>query len=141
MTHSRPLPSLRIAALFGCLFALTLSLPAAAHEAKATLLVTARVVRTAQVDVAVLPSVKPAAPTAVKGGTEWKVPLKASAESSNALPAPRAGVTFQVKDCQGAQAQREAGSLKVFVPQGAQCAPVVVATVYPDGAPPDSEKL
>lgn len=141
MTQPRPLPSLRLPAFAGALLALTLSLPAAARETKATIRVTARVVRTAQVDVAVLPTVKPAVPKAVKGGTEWSVPLRVSAGSSSTLPAPKPGATYQVKDCQGAQAERTAGELKVFVPEGAACAPVVVATVYPDGAPPEAEQL
>lgn len=123
------------------LASLALSLPASAREAKATILVTARVVRTAQVDVAVLSTEKTPTAQAVKGGTEWKVPLKVTAGSSSTAPAPKAGATYQVKDCQGAQAERTDGELKVFVPSGATCAPVVVATVYPDGAPPEAERL
>jgi hypothetical protein len=138
MTPPR-LPSLASAALL--LAALTVSLPAAAREAKGTLLVTARVVQTTQVEVAVLPTEKPSTAKVVKGGTEWKVPLKVSAGSSGAAPGPKAGATYQVKDCQGAQAKRTDGELKVFVPEGAACVPVVVATVYPDGAPPEAEKL
>jgi hypothetical protein len=120
---------------------LTLSVPASAREAKGLVYVTAQVVHTAKVDVEVLPTVKPAAAKAVQGGTEWKVPLQVSAGSSSTAPAPKPGATYQVKDCQGAQAERSDGELKVFVPQGTTCAPVVVATAYPDGAPPEAERL
>jgi|GEM_PF-3632991 len=135
--------SLRAASLLGCLLALAVAMPASAREARGTLTITATVVHATEVKLAVAPDAKVMAPRTVKGGTEWTVPLQTGSKSQE-----ETGVRFQVKDCEGAQASlsqtRNAEGnkgLTVFVPRGSQCAPIVVATVFPDGTPEGGQEL
>lgn len=130
--------------------ALWISLPAAAGQARGVIQVTAQVVRSARIELGIAPSLEPGAPRTVRGGTEWRVPFGASVRTSMsaAEDARAAGIAFLVKGCEGARANWSgsaedgaARALRVFVPQGAECAPVVVATVFPDGAPPETEVI
>lgn len=124
---------------------LWIALPAVASPAHGVIRVSARVVRSARIALKVTPSVSAPARRDVSGGIEWRVPLGVSVTTGTGSARPAAVQFLEVKGCEGARASwtptssSSARALRILVPDRSGCAPVVVATVFPDGAPPDAE--
>jgi hypothetical protein len=105
--------------------------------AQGTLNVGVQVVRTAKVDVAAIPEAAQAHAVKRSGATEWIVPMRATVDGD------RQGAQLALQGCEGtvrwqkAPAATEAGrAQKIDAVVKKDCAPTVLVTVLPDGAPP-----
>jgi hypothetical protein len=121
----------------GALAVLTAS-PSQADTARAQFQVHVRVVQPARIEVASTDTLRVES-LAVSGGREWRAGPTVKAWVNGAPQA--AGVTFRAIDCDdGSRNARAAGGAeqgaRIFIPSDSGCAPVLIATVFPDGSPP-----